>query len=667
MVQMMQSLEQQRRVKVVVDSSADSEGEEEADGGEGGARPMSSLFIPRDVVLTSEMEEEEEGVESSLLPSGLPSPQRRSPPHSSSPLRHGALIVPVGLLALALLLLVGLALMGHSPLLPVAFLQRAFASVEGVTDPIPSPVSAVAPPLSLLPSCTVPAYGPEDLDGSDMNLEYIFGLMLDFLPSTCGCAIRPRLYSQFQKDYVEAIGGSAVQDWAPVPDSSFPMIWIISRYGIEDTSLLRFCYRAVVWCQHNVIAIHVADEHRWSRLWSEPINSGEDIQVVPYHYFHSVFRQYHMPHIDDYSYLAYDMLRTLGYTDSDLTLIPVPFNTTSVGHPNKAEAETRIVELTGSGYHTDCPLLATPLMWSDLTDVVLQTLTRLPDGGSSILTPSDMAPVQLAALHAQLGELVNGSRVLGSPHFRCHTHSLLSFYLRSQADTLDYYHEKANAPPDAFFNMSSTGRYFGHVYWIPLGHTPAGMPSSVKSGVSASSSRELLWSWSGSVKENKERVDLQNAVTATTLTPRQQAVKAQGTFFDTLRFAFGFRGIRYTAFIANAVFMPIPAGNVAEQYRLHEVLEAGTFPMLVDTNIVGGSWLLSWLRDLALDPVPVQPVQNFTSFFEATFPLQFLPFSILDPWQAVLHRRYQLNLISLRRKVAIRVCEAARRPISKVG
>ena len=62
------------------------------------------------------------------------------------------------------------------------------------------------------------------------------------------------------------------------------------------------------WCRRNLILFHLADEQRGADL----------VNVLPYRWFRAVFKMYHLPGVSDYSYLAYDMLRQLGYTTEEL-------------------------------------------------------------------------------------------------------------------------------------------------------------------------------------------------------------------------------------------------------------------------------------------------------------------------------------------------------------
>ena len=530
--------------------------------------------------------------------------------------------------------------------------------------------SAPASQLRSFPTCILPVYHREDKQNNEMNLEFLFGFILDFLPSACGCAVRPRIWHQFREDYFEAIGDRE-GDWgskpmvAPPENLTFPLVYAVQMWGFDDISLLQVCALSPTWCRKNVILFHFADEHRWATL-EEP--SGGDLsKIIPYAFFHSVFRQYHKPNVDDYSYLAYDTLLHLGYSQADLHLPSYPSSVASTSTAHllyKAEAERRLAQLSRSTPPVHCPMLMVPLKWVELIDTIQWGLNSHPNV-SSILSPSDFHSDALAALNEQLQGIVNASREMSITSPDCHQLALLSFYLHGQADLLDFAREKASNVSQLNFT-SSWGRRFGHVHWIPLGHTPVGIPAALKSGLAASSARRYLWSWSGSVKANPERVELEQGMgpVHNQTTPQRKAMRVRGVFLDTGRFAAGLGGVRWTGFLQDTTFMPLPAGNVADQYRVHEVFESGVIPIMADTHQVGGSKLLKWVKDLALDPAPLYPLSNFNSFFDTVFPLQFIPSFIVDAYQVTIYHRYRLLMRSLRRTVATRICDLASRPVS---
>ena len=543
----------------------------------------------------------------------------------------------------------------------------SLASVSSLAPPLP----ALDPQIRSFPSCILPVYHREDKQNNEMNLEFLFGFMLDFLPSTCGCAVRPRMWQQFREDYFEAIGDRE-GDWGskpmmPPPENlTFPLVYAVQMWGFDDISLLQVCALSPTWCRKNVILFHFADEHRWANL-EEP-TGGDLSKIIPYAFFHTVFRQYHKPDVDDYSYLAYDTLKHLGYSRADLHPAYLPSSAASTtshdGFPHKAEAKRRLARLSELTPAILCPILTTPLKWVGLIDAIQRALNSHPNV-SAILSPSDLHSDTIIALNEQLQGIVNASRQMPVTSPDCHQLALLSVFLHGQAESHDFAREKASNASQSNFT-SSWGRRFGHVYWIPLGHTPVGIPAALKSGLAASSARRYLWSWSGSVKANPERVEFQQGMgpVHNQTTPQRKAMRVRGLFHDTERFAAGLGGVRWTGFLQDTTFMPLPAGNVADQYRVHEVFESGVIPVMADTHQVGGSQLLKWVRDLALDPAPLYPSSNFNSFLDAVFPLQFIPPVIIDAYQAITYHRYRLLMRSLRRTVAARICYLASRPIS---
>ena len=136
--------------------------------------------------------------------------------------------------------------------------------------------------------------------------------------------------------------------------------------------MLRFCHQDPAWCQRNIIIVHFSDEQRAANV-DEP-KRADDTAAVLYHCFHSVFRQYHLPGVDDYSYLAHTMLTTVGFSEEQLTLsslLPLSdtanFTEASLAQPYQRLAKERIAHLTQRGEEVnDCPALASPLPWKVL-------------------------------------------------------------------------------------------------------------------------------------------------------------------------------------------------------------------------------------------------------------------------------------------------------------
>ena len=542
--------------------------------------------------------------------------------------------------------------------------------IGGVSESEGSAASRSTTPPPRLPGCSIPMYTSEDRGDNILEMEFVFAFLFDLLPSTCDCGIRPRLFSDFHADYVAATGMSAEwQHWAPVMNSSFPFIWIAQSQGFEETYMQRFCHAAPAWCARNVVVLHLSDEQRTANL-AHPTH-GDDGRVVPYDYFHTVFRQYHLPGVDDYSYLAHPLLTALGYSDDDLRL-PTLALSPSGTQPYRRWAEERIVSLTTASEKV-CPLLAVPLIWKDVIDVVLQQLQSIEQqSGCPIVTITNLTAPQLHALHAHVLDKVSASRNVSSPSHRCHAHSLLSFHLRGQAKLRDFDHVRrlnlslslsSAPPPSSVVHFTSTsGQRFSHVYWMPIGHATVGMPGAVRSSAVAASARGLLFAWSGSIKNKPERLYFDQGMQPP-FKPSHAALMQRGHYEDTGHFAQGRRGIRYTSLLTDAVFTPLPAGNVPEQFRIHEALEAGSLLIVSQEHLEDAGEYLTWMRDLLLDPVPLYPERSWARFLDSLFPLQLLPPSLLDEWQAVVTRRYELHMHELKRTVARRVCGAAGRPV----
>ena len=309
--------------------------------------------------------------------------------------------------------------------------------------------------------------------------------------------------------------------------------------------------------------------------------------------------------------------------------------------------------------------------WDEVASVVRHEIAQytasagltshtLPNNSSHV--PSDV----LGRLRWRLFDLVNATVPASSS--RCHSHSLFAFYQHEQAALSDHRLQSSRVPAPVPHNFSSlpSGRRFSHVYWMPLGHTRRGLPSALKSGVLASSVRRYFWSWSGSIKGNAERLDLERGLTPsiadTQLTPSQYALFKRGFFLKTGGFAQGLESIAYTTTLTEAVFVPLPSGFSPDQFRIHEAMEAGAIPALIDRHISVSTEqampYLSYLHHLALDPLII-PNNDYGLLLDTLYPMQFVPPALMDAWQCTLFHRYELHMRRLKYMVAAQICQLA--------
>ena len=528
-----------------------------------------------------------------LLPAASPSPD-------SFPLRprHSCglcFAVLAGAAAAGLLLCAALWLLCStsddwwlSSSVPLAGLSAGDAGVGGLGPLLPS-----SPP-ALSSSCVLPVYHPDDPSSSDMNLHFLFGFMLDFLPSACACAVRPRLWSDFREDYLRAIGQgegdlSQKELVAPPAGLRFPLVYVVQMWEFKDRALLQLCLLSPAFCRANVVLVHQGDEHLLAPK-GDVSPSDDWTKAVPYSLFHSVFRQYHSPPLDDFSYAAFDLLRLGGFSEADLRLSSQGPPPSSPVASHAAEAERRLAELMRATPPGPCPFLLVPLQWQPLIDAVAAFLASQPDP-ASILSPSHLPAASLSALSARLQSLVDDSRRVSSTSPACHLLPLLAVHLQGQAALLDFEREKAEAASAFNFSDSRGPPLLPRLLDAPGPHA-CGHPRGAEERTIGLLRTQPPVGLDGlRQRERGENGPAAGPPGGAQCGHGAEAgeMRRRGLFHDTERFAAGLRGIRWTAFLADATFMPLPAGNVADQYRLHEALEAGALPIIASTHITGGT------------------------------------------------------------------------------
>ena len=476
-----------------------------------------------------------------------------------------------------------------------------------------SPFSSPPPPLRLPSECVVSVYANQQA----LEDDWVFGVLSSSLPAACGCGVRWRLPGAFAADY-EAHSGRA---FVPHADSlPYPCVWVVSTPRLLRNStgmsevLAAFCLTDPQWCSRNVLLVHIADELR--------------INPMPYAAFHSVFRQYHKPNVSDYSYLLRPLLSELGYSEESM---------------QREDGSGQLSTPAAAG--SQCPELATRFIWKEASETVQALSSNWSSGGGAQLParPEDLPSHRLQQLHAAVWQRVNASR-LAAQH--CHMEGLLRFFRQEQA--------RVSVAPER-----------AHVFWMPCGHG-SGLLSFLPSGALATSVRRLLWAWSGSVRTVVERQALQLGLQPP-LSPQQQAVMQRGAFLAQEGFAAGPKGVAYTSLMVDSAFVPIPSGNVPEQFRIHELLEAGAFPVMTELPLLRGPHrsppYLSYMRDLALDPLLIS---DYSAFLAELHPVTFFPPQLLDAWQRALSRRHQLLIHGLTSKFAERTCLLLGRTTSTV-
>ena len=141
-----------------------------------------------------------------------------------------------------------------------------------------------------------------------------------------------------------------------------------------------------------------------------------------------------------------------------------------------------------------------------------------------------------------------------------------------------------------------------------------------------------------------------------------QSVFDRGFYRETQWFGMGLRSVGYTQTLADAVFVPLPAGDVPDQFRIHEALEAGAFPVLTRQHVLeAADPYLSYFTDLGLEPLFIRGNGSYDRLLDTLYPFMFVPKELLDAWQAQLYRRYRLQMTTLRKEVASRVCQLVHR------
>ena len=124
--------------------------------------------------------------------------------------------------------------------------------------------------------------------------------------------------------------------------------------------------------------------------------------------------------------------------------------------------------------------------------------------------------------------------------------------------------------------MDATVKHLPAVVWMPLGLARLRpMPTAFTLGLPE---RKHLWSWMGSTSGKPERAEMLEALDAHS---RAAEIKAMGFLQPFLWYA-GVNGqpdamgiMEYTLLMHQTQFVPIPAGNSPEQFRLWEAFEAG--------------------------------------------------------------------------------------------
>ena len=147
---------------------------------------------------------------------------------------------------------------------------------------------------------------------------------------------------------------------------------------------------------------------------------------------------------------------------------------------------------------------------------------------------------------------------------------------------MQYYHEGLGDKAITYLS-DATIKHPPSVAWMPLGLARLrALPTAFSLGLP---DRSHLWSWMGSMEGKPERAEMLQAVEAHS---RAADIQAMGFLRIFKWFAGGFSdgaastggpdamdAMQYTMLMHQTQFVPVPAGNSPEQFRLWEALEAG--------------------------------------------------------------------------------------------